>query len=163
MGCFWKGEGTIGGIRGVVATKPGLLNGLEVVDAEFDPSVVSYDELLKTSRAAGAADRAIPRSDAQRRAGGTEPRCDAAIAADEVPKFYLSRTTFRHVPMTSAQASRVNAALANHADPNSWLSPRQLRLHQVVIAHPERPWHNSIAADFTTAWRDAARLARLEY
>jgi len=163
MGCFWKGEGTIGGVHGVVATKPGFLSGLEVVDAEFDPAVISYGDLLERSRAAGAADRALPRTDEQRRAVANEPRCDAAITADAEPKYYLSLTTYRFVPMTPAQASRVNAALARRDDPNAWLSPRQLRLHQVVIAHPERPWKNAVGADFARAWRDAAMAARVSF
>jgi hypothetical protein len=151
MGCFWKGEGTIGGVRGVVATKPGFLNGREVVEAEFDPAVISYNELLAQSRAAGAADQMLPR----------EPQCDPSLTEDAEPKYHLSRTTYRFVPMTPAQASRVNAAIARHADPNTWLSPRQLRLHEIVKAHPERPWHSAVGSDFVTAWASAAKLAHL--
>lgn len=162
MGCFWKGEGTIGGIRGVVSTKPGFLNGMEVVDAEFDPAVVSYSDLLDRSRAAGAADRAIPRSDGQRQLAN-EPRCDTAIAADDAPKFYLSRTPLRHVPITPAQASRVNAALGNHTDPSAWLSPRQVHLRDIIAAHPERPWPNAIGVDLTDAWRTATKMARVDF
>ena len=45
MPCFWSGEGKLGALPGVVATRPGFLHGKEVVEVEFNPAVLRYKDL----------------------------------------------------------------------------------------------------------------------
>lgn len=56
MGCFWGAESLFGGTRGVLRTKVGWAGGttpatrgdnIEVVSIDFDPTQISYSELLK--------------------------------------------------------------------------------------------------------------------
>ena len=55
------------------------------------------------------------------------------------------------------QAVRVNALLGHKGNPRSWLSPRQLKLLDVIEAHPQASWKDALnSADLVQAW-DAAQ------
>jgi len=53
MHCFWVGEGNLGNVNGVISSKPGFMEGHEVVELEFNPVLylthksVNDDYLLK--------------------------------------------------------------------------------------------------------------------
>src|SRR5688572_28900333 len=49
--CYWKGEKELGRLDGVVATRTGTVGGEEVVEVEFDPTSLAFDELAGTARA----------------------------------------------------------------------------------------------------------------
>jgi hypothetical protein len=49
-------------------------------------------------------------------------------------------TPYRFVPMTRLQALRVNSALTMGRDPDVVLSPRQVRLRGLAMAHPDAAW-----------------------
>jgi hypothetical protein len=65
MHCYWAGEACLGDIGGVVASQAGWLEGREVVELRFDPSVVSYRELLGAAPA--CSDAVYTHSDEQQR------------------------------------------------------------------------------------------------
>jgi hypothetical protein len=140
MYCFWSGEAAIGATDGVLSTRAGFLDGREVVEAVYDPSVISRERLTELARAAHATYRA-----------GT---AGAAIRASEKDtKYKLRRDTLRFVPMTETQASRVNGALSAGGDVFLLLSPSQRRLHAAIAANPHAGWVDAIgAADLREAF-----------
>jgi hypothetical protein len=48
------------------------------------------------------------------------------VRPDATPKYYLSNSKYKNVPMLEIQKCRVNSALAEGQDPDGFLSPRQL-------------------------------------
>ncbi len=146
MGCFWSGEAELGGLDGVVSSRTGFAQGREVVEVEYDPRVTSDRKLSSQyGRAALTGDTTLTPS----------PKDD---------KYRLRHTPWRHVPMTSTQASRVNATLGQKRDPSAHLSPRQRGLFELVTAHPDAAWPVAAPADdLIDAWAKAnAVVASLE-
>jgi hypothetical protein len=135
MHCFWQGEAGLGSIRGVIATRAGHLDGSEVVEVTYVPGVLAYTDLLEAAIRCDCAARVFAHDEAQlaaarrrlgERAAGSDARAREASDADQ--KWHLRRSALRHVPITPAQAARVNAELAAGRDPLVWLSPRQREL-----------------------------------
>jgi hypothetical protein len=160
MSCFSTGEVRLGALRGVLATQPGFVEGREVVEVQYDPAVVTFANLIKEARKMECASRVYCRDDAQLRAaasivGSEAVRSSEAVRPDAEPKYQISRTPLKYVPMTSVQACRVNAALGEGRDPKAFLSPRQLTLLEAIGAHPDAGWSAAIGTDMLTAWRSA--------
>lgn len=128
MYCFWSGEGAIGKIPGVVSTLPGFQNGREVVQVQFDPSVVDKNTVKKMSASAGT----------------TLCADNAGFRPDKEPKYYLAQTHYRFVPMIEIQAARANSLIGNGQSPDSVLSPRQIAFAKKVAANPDGNWENMI-------------------
>lgn len=109
MYCFWTGEALFGKLNGVIKTTAGYQDGKEVVTVEYNPSVITLKQL---DEIAG------------------QNKCSAMSAGsfrpDATPKYYLSNSKYKSVPMTELQKCRVNSALAEGQDPGKYLSPRQL-------------------------------------
>lgn len=166
MHCFWEGERALGQIDGVVATMPGFVDKLEVVEVEFDPRAIAYDKLVAQAKKLHFADRVFTRSSeqhaqAQRLVGEAAVRSDEPIRPDKQPKYYLAQTPLKHVPMTSLQACRVNAAAGSKEDPLVYLSPRQNALLEVIKKHPDAAWPDAVLADdFGSSWSRAGKVAR---
>lgn len=160
MHCFWEGEGKLGALDGVLTTTAGFLDSMEVVEVRYDPAKLPYERLLEQARKMQCASRVFARTDAQTRvattAGADVKRTDDAIRPDKEPKYYLSRTPWRAVPMTPTQACRVNAAIGAGASPEEYLSPRQIELGALAAKHPKANWANAInATDLSKAWQAA--------
>lgn len=172
MHCFWEGEAKLGVIDGVVHTSVGFLAGHEVVEVEYVPARVPYERLLSEAVRMECAHRVYARTEAQmERAsallGERAVRSDEAITRSTKDELYrLRHTAWRCVPMTWAQAARVNAAISDGADPTSWLSPRQVAVQQAVRLHREAAWDEGAAGDdgrLVKAWRAAlARAGKVE-
>jgi len=109
MYCFWTGEALFGKLNGVIRTTAGFEGGKEVVVVEYNPSIISKTELDK-----------IAQSQKCVVSGG------GSFRADATPKYYLSNSEYRVVPMTEIQKCRVNSALAEKQDPGAFLSARQI-------------------------------------
>ena len=129
MYCFWTGEKVLGEIPGVVSSYSGFANGGEVVHLKFDPTIVSKKEL--DNKAKSQSCRAITSKE--------EPR------PDREPKYYLSKTKYKSIPMTEMQALKANSLVGNGKSPESVLSPRQLRMIDVKGL-------NLIGKDIEKAW-----------
>lgn len=164
MSCFWTGEAEFGAVDGVLATKSGFLDGHEVVDVTYDPSVIRYDELVRYANKNSCAIRVFTRNKEQHQAaqlvvGDAARESRESVSPDHEPKYYLAQTLLRFLPMTETQAARVNSAIGKNMNPDVYLSPRQRRLYSLIKDHPKSGWKNSIGVDFTVAWSDAVSLA----
>jgi Thioredoxin-like len=165
MHCFWEGEGKLGSLDGVIETMPGFVQGKEVVEVWFDAKHVSYAKLVAEAGKMQCAGTIFSRSDKQDRhakslGGVTTVRTDDEMRPDKEPKYYLSETPFRFIPMTELQAARVNSSISRGQDPRRLLSPRQLRLLDRVEARPKAIWQNLIGHDdLIQAFASAERVA----
>ncbi|MBI4427862.1 MAG: thioredoxin family protein [Ignavibacteriales bacterium] len=164
MSCFWTGEAEFGSVDGVLSTKPGFVKGHEVVDVTFDPSVIPYKELVRYAKENSCAVRVFTKNRnqqeiAMRMAGDAAQQTNEISRPDDEPKYYLSRTLMRFLPMTEIQAMRVNAAIAKGQDPDAFLSPRQRDLFRHIQEHPKNGWKKTIGGDFSSAWHEAMRTA----
>ena len=116
MYCFWSGEGTFGEIDGVIETAPGFQNGKEVVKVIYDAQKITQKELEQHALPKGIA--ACTKNDGFRK--------------DKEPKYYLSGTNWKHVPMTTLQACRANSLVGQGQSPEPVLSPRQIAQYKVI-------------------------------
>ena len=166
MHCFWEGEAALGRIEGVYSTMPGFLNDLEVVELEYDPKAISFEQLLFQAKAESCASTVFARTAAQQEAAGKAlgdavVRTDDAIRPDKQPKYYLSNTPLKNVPMTRLQACRINSAIGRKADPRGFLSPRQIQLLSIVERHPKALWPVAAGtSDLAAAWKRVQTVAR---
>lgn len=163
MHCFWTGEKTYGQIDGVVATEPGFMKGREVVQVEYDPDVVSYEKILKQGKSASCAGKAYCQNAEQIQVAGkvlgeSQISSPGSFRPDDEPKYYLSRTAYRFIPMTAIQATKVNARVGQYTPAKDLLSPRQLLLLDYVQAHPDKGWENVIGEDFVSAWERVVEM-----
>lgn len=165
MHCFWEGEAQLGGLDGVMATLPGFVQGREVVDVWFDNDRISYAKLLSEARKLKCANAVFTHSEGQQAASKSLPgleviRTDDNTRIDKEPKYFMSKSPYRFVPMTETQASRVNGALRAGKNPDAFLSPSQLALLAIVKANPEADWPDAIRNDdLIKAFAAAERVA----
>lgn len=166
MYCFWSGEGMFGQLDGVVSTQPGFLNGHEVVEVEYNPKKLPFDKLVQKAQQHDMAGRVYTRNENQRRIAEKRVGRNASISNKEIridrePKYYLSRTPLRFIPMTELQAARVNAAVGSRKDFSDYLSPRQLNLLSVIQQHPKAGWKNMIGANnLIDSWQSVVSKAQ---
>ncbi|MEM1323067.1 MAG: VPGUxxT family thioredoxin-like (seleno)protein, type 2 [Bacteroidota bacterium] len=162
MYCFWTGEKHLGAIDGVVETAPGFMGGREVVKVEYDPFVVSYEELLSQAKDYSCASHVYSLDDSQKEIAakkiGKKSVSDAeSFRLDREPKYYLSKTHYQYVPMTPLQASRVNSLIGERKSPLAFLSPRQQEMAKYIRAHSQQQWRSQIGQDFYKAWTEVSR------
>lgn len=139
MYCFWSGEGTFGAIPGVIETAPGFQDGHEVVRVTFNPTIIKRSDLAARTQPKGI----------------TACQKNEGFRHDNEPKYYLSKTNYRFVPMTSLQACRANSLVGENQSPDALLSARQLALLKKIQANPKRDWKNMIGrTDLTKAWTE---------
>lgn len=108
--CFWEGEAALGGADGVCRTRAVYAGAGEAVEVTYDPARQDPAALARIAHA-----RILSRT-------------PNTPAPDSDQKRHLHRSSLRFVPLTAAQAARVNAALAAGTDATRWLSPRQRAL-----------------------------------
>jgi len=166
MYCFWTGEGGLGNIDGVVSTKPGFMGGREVVMVEFDTNVISYKDLVGTAKQKNVSKTVFVKNSAEREIaehllGGSSVHEAGTFRSDSEPKYYMSKTIYRYVPMTPLQASLVNSSIGKRISPDSYLSPRQLGILSFVRKYPNRNWKNTIGNnEITSAWNETLKTAK---
>lgn len=163
MHCFWEGEAALGQIPGVVATMPGFIDKLEVVEVEFDPQRLAFESLVSQAISKDCESHLFTRNERQQstsvKKGWSAARSDEPIRDDKEPKYYLAQTLWKFVPMTELQAMRVNALISQERDPKHLLSPSQLMLWETINRHPKAKWKKVVGTeDMTGAWNGAMRL-----
>jgi hypothetical protein len=167
MHCFWEGEAKLGAIEGVVRTRTAMLDGAEVVEVSFDPSRLDFAALVKKAKEMSCAS-AVYCTDPARVHGARTIVGDAAKALAQAPrpstkddKYQIRATAFAALPMTEAQASRVNAAVGEGRDPTPYLSPRQCALlDRLSRLDPSRRSILIGEPDLAFAWSKAEMTVR---
>jgi len=162
MLCFWEGEARLGGLPGVIETRPGFVKGEEAVEVWFDSTRVSYSDLVRAASKMQCAKHVFTQSDDQqstaaREVGDAAVRCADALRPDQEPKYFLAATPLKYLPMTATQACRVNSAIRENQDPSKYLSPRQVEVLERIKAAPYRDWKLAIGVDLKKAWEAAKR------
>ncbi|MFN3243637.1 MAG: hypothetical protein ACE37K_19180 [Planctomycetota bacterium] len=121
----------------------------EGVRVTYDRAQISFDDLLRvagnkqcdlfvwTSTDAQLAKARKVIGDRARLYANTKERELARL--DKEQQYYLYKSPLRHVPMTRAQATRVNAAMRGD-NWRSHLSPRQLQWLEQVRKAPKKAW-----------------------
>ena len=164
MACFWSGESRLGSLDGVVETRPGFLHEEEVVEVRYDPEVIPFPELVKAAQRQHCARKVFSRNPKRQEAalrlvGPRAARSDEPIRPDRQPKYYLANTSFRHVPMSPMQATRVNGAIGSRRDPTQLLSPRQREILHLVERHPRAGWPTFVGnISLPDAWAGVQRV-----
>ncbi len=131
MYCFWSGEAGLGRLDGVVRTRPGFLEGTEVVRVTYDSRQTSYEKLLEAAKLSGAASSVFATSEKQFETAesvfgdSVELTREDVRVADDDRKYHLQHSPWRAVEMTELQRTRVNSALEADRDPREYLSPTQ--------------------------------------
>ena len=135
MHCFWEGQVALGGLAGIVDARPGFVDGAEVVDVRFVPSVLSLADLLRKAEALSCASQVwLPsrerleeaRAVVGDRAHYLSGMVRTAADSDDLRRLHAARA-IDQLQLTRAQQLRVNALLADpHGKPDSVLSPRQV-------------------------------------
>jgi copper chaperone CopZ len=133
MHCYWEGEAKLGALDGVISTRIGMLAKKEVVEVTFDPAVVEYKKVVEKAKELDCTHAVFARTDAQAKtakevvAEKLVVRSDTAIDADTQQQYHLAHhPRYHYLPLTAAQATKVNAALANNKSPDEFLTPLQL-------------------------------------
>ena len=157
MYCFWSGELNIGAIDGVVATEPGFMHGREVVQVTYNPAAVKYEDILQKAKQAKCADAAFVHNEEQARKaekvlGENKVRDKSNFRLDRDRKYYLSKTHYRAVPMTSLQAIHANRLIANGKSPDTVLSDKQIAFAKQMEKQEKAKWINRVGEDFVSAW-----------
>ena len=146
-------------------TQAGFMNGREVVTIKYDPSVIEYNDLLKSSSQASSASSVYTDDRTQVEAtknilGKGKVGDLGKFIQDHEPKYYLGKTVYRFIPMTQMQATKVNSLIGQRQLPDDLLSPRQLTLLKEIQANPTAKWENAINKDFVSAWEAVASLRK---
>ena len=134
MFCYWEGEKRLGDIDGVIGTRIGMLKGREVVELDFDPTVVPYESLVKQAMQMDCAHTVFARSDeqaqvARKLAGNRVAQTDEAVDTGTQQQYHLAHyKQYYLLPLSPLQATRANASIANRQRPDHLLSPSQLKL-----------------------------------
>lgn len=140
MYCFWTGEKEIAKIPGVITTQAGFMNGREVVK-------VSYDE-EKTSA------KKIKEKATQKNCGDDLYLKNTKYRVDKESKYYLRHSDLQYIPMTVAQATKVNSALGSKIDPLQYLSPQQVTWYKEIKGKENKKGLSVyIEEDFTSSWK----------
>lgn len=135
MYCFWSGEALFGKVNGVTATTAGFQYGKEVVRVEYNPIVISKTQL----------DKIASQSNCKNSAEGS-------FSPDQTPKYYLSNSRYRSIPMTQLQKCRVNSAIAEGQNPDIFLSTRQLQFLESGSIE------NLVSTELISAWDRAEKI-----
>jgi hypothetical protein len=159
MYCFWTGEKELGKLPGVVATEAGFMGGKEVVQVEYNPAVISYEKLLKSAEKSNCAGHVFTENAEQQQiaievVGKPSVSAKENYRTDKAPKYYLSLSHWKYLPMTELQAARANSLVGNGQLPTEVLSPRQLEVAYFIEKNQKKAWENRIGQDFNKAWEE---------
>lgn len=125
MYCFWTGERELAKMDGILSTEPGFMNGHEVVKIEYNPYVTSLEKIVPEANKLSCADEVYVDESVKVK---VPVKSTSKYRKDRDDKYYLSRTSYKIIPMTPLQAAKVNSAIGSRTDPEVYLSPRQLEI-----------------------------------
>ncbi len=137
MYCFWSGEKLFGRLNGVVKTRAGWANGKEVVKVTYCPDLISKKQLDKV---------------AQQNSCSPE-RANSKFRDDREPKYYLTHSLYRYLPLSENQASKINSFLGSGESPFELLSPTQQKWYIMIQKKGEKHFKDLVQVDLVTAWQ----------
>lgn len=157
MYCFWTGEKELGKIPGVISTEAGFMAGREVVQVEYNPRLLSFENLVESGSKVKCADGVFTADEqeqgkVEKVLGKGKVKAPAVYRADPESKYYLYQSHYRYLPMTELQAARANSLMANGKSPEEVLSPRQIELARQIKANPKKNWKPAIGKDILESW-----------
>lgn len=163
MYCFWTGEKNLGALEGVVETQPGFMNGREVVQVAYDPSLISYEHLVGEAQKAQCASQVfVDDKEQQEKAsalvGKSKVQSLGKFRLDGEPKYYMSKTIYKYLPMTAIQATKANSLIGQGKKPDEVLSPRQMALIKYIRQNLDQKWPEAIGQDLVTAWNKVDQI-----
>ena len=128
MYCFWTGERALGSLDGVMETEAGFMDGHEVVNVYYDPQKISLQTVIKRGKASRCADAVYlnQKGDKQGIASFFKPdqiRKEETFRLDREPKYYMGKTLFALLPMTTVQSVKINALLGSGKQPCIFCPP----------------------------------------
>lgn len=115
--CFWSGEISMASHPAVNYTEAGWVEGSEVVKVFFDGSLVSQQELDTYATIEGF----------------LAVENHHGYKTDETPQYCLSKSPFSFLPLSKAQRSAINVAIAYGKHPEQYLSPKQQVLYREAL------------------------------
>jgi len=149
MYCFWTGEKEIAKIDGVLSTEAGFMHGREVVKVTYNGDKTNLDQIAKKAEKVSCADQVYANQK-----GKIVDKGVGKYRQDREVKYYLSKSSFRSIPMTPLQSARVNSAIGQRKDALQFLSPRQIELMNHVSNE------NRIGEDFVSSWLQVVKSQR---
>ncbi|MBX2871896.1 MAG: hypothetical protein KTR30_07350 [Saprospiraceae bacterium] len=163
MYCFWTGEKNLGALEGVVETQPGFMNGREVVQVAYDPSLISYEHLVGEAQKAQCASQVyVDDKEEQEKAvallGKSKVQSLGRFRLDSEPKYYMSKTLYKYLPMSAIQATKANSLIGQGKAPDEVLSPRQITLMKYIRQNLHQKWPEAIGQDLLTAWNKVDQI-----
>jgi hypothetical protein len=98
-GCFWECEARLGKLEAVRASRVGFLQGEEVVEVEFDPSVMSRTQLLAEAKKLECANRVF-----------TAKEAESTRYSEKDTKYFLRSSRRSLEGLSEQEKVRLNAA-----------------------------------------------------
>jgi hypothetical protein len=164
VGCYWEGERDLGKLDGVLASRTGVIGRDEIVEVEYDPTLVSYPELVDKAKRLSCFRKVYARDTLQEREAtalhaGAITRSNEPVDTTTQQQFHLSmHPEYHYLPLTALQATKINAALFAHEDPEQFLSPAQKTLKDRIARVLARRRRAIDRFDGLTPRRDRAGL-----
>ena len=144
MFCYWTGEAKLSAVEGVRAMRIGMIGRKEVVEVDFDPKVVSFEDLAKVAKESCGKDVGVfARTDAQAATAATlgmaSKASSDAVKTDKIwqkrglmvqhPEiWFLPLTEYQSVKLGSLSVRRGNGEALE-----SLLSPTQKALRDRLV------------------------------
>lgn len=144
MYCFWSGEKEISRLNGVIATEAGFMQGKEVVKVTYRKDKASLSDIFLKAKKVGCGDDVYA---AINEKSQLSIKPISTYRKDNEDKYYLSKSSYRVIPMTDLQKTKVNRAIGIGLDPNTYLSPRQL-----TLLHKKNVSKSQISANIEKVW-----------
>lgn len=135
MSCFWDGEAKLGGIKGVIETEAGWLDGHEVVRLSYDSTTIMWPELVKIAHAQGCARNVYTPDTATLAKTPKGPSAHLFIdenyraARQSDQKRHLQFSKLKDFMLNPVQRTKINSALSQRDNTmlQQWLSPSQIK------------------------------------
>ncbi|MBK8502462.1 MAG: thioredoxin family protein [Saprospiraceae bacterium] len=119
---------------------------------EKNPSIINLETIIKEGEKTNCADQLYfsnekQKNKAQNTLGQDKVKKAEAFRLDEEPKYYLSKTDYRLVPMSAIQSVKINALIGQGKSPLHLLSPRQQMMYHFIQKSNSQKWVSKINDD----------------
>lgn len=112
MYCFWTGEKQLGKLDGVIDVEAGFIGHSEVVKVKYNTTIINEAELNSYAR--------------KQNFQPIDQAANYETATNDV-HYYLLNSTYKYLPLTELQKTKINSALGSNQQANIYLSPKQIK------------------------------------